>query len=232
MALRAEHPCTDKLQSILHSLNRHAPILFAPIRYTSGALARLVHAKKIGKATNRATLTQSNDGRLTLAKLLQTEDVETFTKFTASQSSAHFDFFRPHRFDPKSLTRHLNSKQFLSYGIFEDSSMIAYGLIRITPTRAVYIGTMVAESHAGRGVGKLMARYLYWQTALMGFDAYLTISDDNPASLRSHSPDRTLQRVQSLGAKGYALYKAPRVEADNVPPILTYTAASPSPVGK
>jgi hypothetical protein len=109
--------------------------------------------------------------------------------------------------------------------------MIAYGLIRITPTRAAYIGTMVAESHAGRGVGKLMARYLYWQTAQMGLDAYLTISDENPVSLRSHSPDRTLQKVQSLGAKGYALYKAPRIEADSAPPILIYTAAPPSAVG-
>jgi hypothetical protein len=219
------------LQGILYNLNRHAPVLFVPIRFTSGALARLVHANAIGKAISRATLTERNDGQLISAKLLQTDDVEAFAKFTESQSSPHFEFFHPHGFDHKSLTRHLKSKQFLSYGIFEDSSMIAYGLIRITPTRAAYIGTMVAESYAGRGVGKLMARYLYWQTAQMGLDAYLTISDDNPASLRSHSPDRTLQKIQSLGAKGYALYKASRVEADNVPPILTYTAEPPSRVG-
>jgi hypothetical protein len=222
---------SELVQGLLYHLNRRAPFLLAPMRVASGALARGIHSKAIENASCKATIIGQAHFHSTVLRPLQAGDVEAFEDFIASQSEGHFEFFRPHKFDRAGLRRHLKSLQFLSYGIFEDSSMIAYGLIRITPTRAAYIGTMVAESHAGRGVGKLMARYLYWQTAQMGLDAFLTISDENPASLRSHSPDRTLQKVQSLGTKGYALYKASRVEADNAPPTLTYTAAPPSPVG-
>jgi GNAT superfamily N-acetyltransferase len=194
-------------------------------------MARVIHAEVIENATNSATLTVQTGFHSTILRPLQADDVEAFQQFIARQSKDRFEFFRPHKFDRAGLKRHLKSQQFLSFGLFEGALMIGYGLIRITPTRAAYIGSMVAQSHSGRGVGKLLARYLYWQAAQMGFEAYLTISDDNPASLRSHSPERTLEKVRKLDGKGYSLYRAPRTEADKTPPILSHFAETSSVAG-
>jgi hypothetical protein len=190
----------ELIKGLFYNLNRHAPSLFAPVRFASGAIARLMHAEAIANATNSATLTGQGVFHSTTLRPLKADDLEAFQSFTARQSGVQLAFFRPHKFDRAGLNHHLKSRQFLSFGLFEGGSMIGYGLIRITPTRAAYIGSMVAQSHSGRGVGKLLARYLYWQTAQMGLDAYLTISDDNPASLRSHSPEQYLRRT-SMSAK-------------------------------
>lgn len=210
------------IRTLLYSLNRRAPVVFAPVRLVSGALARLVHARAIREAQACAELTGRSGGAPVVLRPLRAGDIDALSAFLALQQPDRFSFFRPHGFDRPALRRHLRGGQFLSYGLFEDGALIAYGLIRLTPSRAAFAGSMVSQSHAGRGFGKLMARYLYWQTARMGLDTYLTISQDNPASLRSHSPDRTLERVQLLDGAGYALYRAPRVAADNTPPDLSY----------
>lgn len=217
------------IRKLLYSLNRRAPLLFAPVRLASGALARHLHAAAIREAMAGAELSACVDGSRRVLRPLQAGDADALAAFLELQEQNRLSYFRPHGFDLPALRRHLRTGQFLSYGLFEDSVIIAYGLIRLTPGRSAFIGSMVSQHHAGLGVGKLMARYLYWQVASMGLDAYLTISDDNPASLRSHSPDRTLEKVQPLGDAGYSLYRAPRVAADDNPPELSYGSVSASP---
>lgn len=215
------------IRKLLYRLNRTVPLLLAPVRLASGALARRVHATGIRDAMAKAELSAHADGVRRVLRALEPGDIEPLAAFLVLQQRDHFSYFRPHSFDRPALHRHLRASQFLSYGLFEDGVIIAYGIIRITPTRSAFIGSMVSQSHAGQGVGKLMARYLYWQVASMGLHAYLTISDDNPASLRSHSPDRTLEKVQSLNDAGYSLYRAPRVAEDDSPPELNYGSINP-----
>lgn len=210
------------ITQLLYTLNRRAPALFAPIRLASGMTARMVHGRSIGRARANAEIAFEQAGVRRVLRPLTADDVGPLSAFLAQQEQARFSFFRPHGFDRGALARHLNSPQFLSYGLFENDQLVAYGLIRITPTRAAFLGSMVAETHGGRGVGKLMARYLYWQTAAMGLDNYLTISTDNPASLRSHSPGRELEKVQTLNEDGYALYRAPQIASDLDRPDLQY----------
>lgn len=216
------------LERLAYFLNRRFPLAFAPVRLISGQLARLVHAKSITLALATAEISQEEDGTSRTLRSLHSNDVDTLWQFLQRQPEGRFSYFRPHGFDRPALRRHLRAGQFLSYGLFEGRVMIAYGLIRLTPGRSTFIGSMVSESHAGRGVGKLMARYLYWQAAEMNLDVYLTISDDNPASLSSHSPDRRLEKVQSLDDAGYSLYRAPRVGSDDNPPQIEYGTKSAS----
>lgn len=213
------------IRTLLYQLNRRAPVLFAPVRAVSGTAARLVHARAIRAALAGAGLSGTVNGLAAALRPLGRDDIEALAAFLEHEPPDRFSFFRPHGFDRPALHRHLGAGQFLSYGLFEDGGLVAYGLIRLTPGRTAFIGSMVAHSHGGRGIGKLMARYLYWQSARMGLDAHLTISPGNPASLRSHSPGRTLEKIQTLDEGGYVLFRAPRMPADDRPPELVYGGA-------
>lgn len=129
----------------------------------------------------------------------------------------HLRYFRPHGFDDASLRRVLRSRAYLNYGLFLEERLIAYALLKISPTGSAFIGLMVHPDYAGVGLGRFIARYLYWQASLAGLRARSTISEHNPASLRSHQAVADFRIVSRL-PNDYMLIEFPPGTPE--PPIL------------
>ena len=95
-------------------------------------------------------------------------------------------YFHPHEFGRADLTAVLRSRSFMTYGLFVEDALAAYALLKLAPTGSAFIGLLVGPAHTGKGLGRFIVAYLYWQASLAGLRTRSTISRHNPASLRSH----------------------------------------------
>jgi GNAT superfamily N-acetyltransferase len=110
----------------------------------------------------------------------------------------HLQFFRPHGFDAPAVERVLRSRAFMTYGLFVEGQLNAYALLRLSPTGSAFIGLLVAPSLQGRGLGRFLVHYLYWQASVAGFRVRSTISQHNAATIRAHQAVADYRVVAAL----------------------------------
>ena len=113
-------------------------------------------------------------------------DVSDLKNFLDDLPSSWLKYFSPHSFEINSLISIVESRAFLSYGLFVDGRLQGYALLKVAPTRSAFIGLLVHPDLSGLGLGKFIVGYLYWQASLAGLRTRSTISKSNAASLRSH----------------------------------------------
>ena len=148
---------------------------------------------------------------------LDVGDVPGLTAFLAAMPEEHLQFFHPHGFEPHELERVVGSRAFMTYGLFVAGEFAAYALLKLSPTGSAFIGRLVAPDYAGKGVGRFLSRYLYWQAAVARLRARSTISRKNAASLRSHQAVAQFRVVTEL-PNNYLLIEFP--PGDLTPPEL------------
>ena len=156
-------------------------------------------------------------GQTAVMRPLTVDDLDALHVFLEAQPEDHLRYFHPHRFDRASLRRVLRSQAFLNYGLFLDDRLSAYALLKVAPTGSAFIGRLVAPEYAGLGLGRFIARFLYWQASLAGLRARSTISRHNPASLRSHEAVARFKVVAEL-PNDYLLIEFPPGTPE--PPVL------------
>ena len=87
---------------------------------------------------------------------------------------------------------------------------MAYALLKLAPTGSAFIGSLVGREHAGKGIGRFIVAYLYWQASLKGLRTRSTISRHNAASLRPHQAVADFAVIADL-PNDYLLIEFPRV---------------------
>ena len=90
-------------------------------------------------------------------------------------------------------------------------------LLKLAPTGSAFIGLLVGPEHAGKGLGRFLSQYLYWQASLAGLHTRSTISRHNAASLRSHQAVADFAVIDEL-PNDYLLIVFPRVGRER--PVL------------
>lgn len=173
------------LERLAYLIKQRFPGLFALVEAVARGVSTLRFGRRIGRALARAEVRGSVRGQAALMRPLGLADLELLHRFLAAQTAEHLRYFRPHDFDPAGLKRVLASTAFLNYGLFVGERLVAYALLKVAPTGSAFIGLLVDSSCTGLGLGRFIARYLYWQASLAGLRAR-SISRHNPASLRSH----------------------------------------------
>ena len=130
---------------------------------------------------------------------------------------SHLAYFHPHGFGRADLTAVLRSRSFMTYGLFVEDTLAAYALLKLAPTGCAFIGRLVGPEHTGKGLGRFIAEYLYWQASLADLRTRSTISRHNPASLRSHQAVADFAVIAEL-PNDYLMVEFPRVRRDR--PVL------------
>ena len=123
---------------------------------------------------------------------------------------SHLAYFHLHGFGRADLTAMLRSRSFMTYGLFVEDALAAYALLKLAPTGTAFIGRLVATDYAGKGLGRFLSQYLYWQASLAGLRTRSTISRHNAASLRSHQAVADFAVIAEL-PNDYLLIEFPRV---------------------
>ena len=159
------------MEKLAYLIKHRFPGLFRGI----DALAQVVTGLRCGRSRTRALaeahIAGTVDGLTAEIRPLQAADAGALTEFLSAMPEDHLEFFRPHGFDADAIARVVYSRAFMAYGLFVDGSLSAYGLLKLAPTGSAFIGLLVEPRLHGRGLGRFLIHYLYWQASLAGFRA-------------------------------------------------------------
>lgn len=176
-------------------------------------------AKRISNTQAVSRVEGFVNGKPAVIESIGTHHLGILQNMLWSMEQSHLAFFQPHGFDPRSLGTVLGSRAYMTYGLFTDSQLVAYALLKISPTGAAFAGSLVRLEYTGKGIGKFLSRYLYWQAASAGFSVRATISKKNIASLRAYRAGRN-SRIMTELANGWLLIQFPVMPEDATPPVL------------
>lgn len=175
-----------RLDHLLYVAKYHAPTLFSWL----SAIARAVTVVRYGnivKATEKLSgIRGSIQGENAEIRALRHSDVERLVSFLDMFEKYHLEYFRPHAFNGIAVKKVIQSRAYMSYGLFVKTQLIGYALLKISPTGSAYIGLIISPDFQGFGLGKVLVEYLYWQGSLAGLRVRSTISRTNLASLAAH----------------------------------------------
>ena len=156
-------------------------------------------------------------GQRAVIRPLGLDDLDALQGFIEVMPESHMAYFHPHGFGRADLTAVLRSRSFMTYGLFVEDALAAYALLKLAPTGSAFIGLLVGPAHTGKGLGRFIVAYLYWQASLADLRTRSTISRHNPASLRSHQAVADFTVVAEL-PNDYLMVEFPRVRRDR--PVL------------
>lgn len=160
------------------------PWLWDFVDIVNSWLFNLRFGSKLGKI--EAEVLQHYD-KMCGMKIVPISNVPTdgLVSFFAAQPAESFTFFKPHRFDAKSLKKLQKNKAFLAYVLLDDSQIVAYCFIRSFFIGKGFRGRLVGIDHRGRGLGTLMNRLMNDIGFGIGLRLFETVSKKNVASYRS-----------------------------------------------
>ncbi|ANB03192.1 GNAT family N-acetyltransferase [Ectothiorhodospira sp. BSL-9] len=186
------------MEKFAYLIKHRFPFLFCGI----GALARAITSLRFRRVRRQALAYARMIGTVaeSPAELRPLEDVDVglLTNFIAGMPAEHLQFFHPHGFESREVERVIRSRAFMSYGLFVDGDLRAYGLLKLAPTGSAFIGMLVDPKLQGRGLGRFLVHYLYWQASLAGFRTRSSISEHNVASVRAHKAVADYRVLASL----------------------------------
>lgn len=119
-------------------------------------------------------------------RILGIEDVAGLNDFLGHMDKENLAYFNPHPFDKGYLFKLQRNPAFLMLGVYEGNEMIGYFFLRFFINRSCFVGRIIASSHQGRGIGKIMNTLMYETAWSMGFRCQATISKHNHSVQRAH----------------------------------------------
>ncbi len=120
--------------------------------------------------------------------------------FFSHQPEEAFTYFRPHKFDGKSLKQLQWNKAFLAYVLFdnENDKIAGYCFNRCFFHGVGYRGRMVDIDYRGKGLGTAMNRILNEVGFGIGLRLFETVSKENVASYRSALSASNIKVVKEM----------------------------------
>ncbi len=195
----------------------HLPAVFPAIAYVGRWVTVLRFSRRRAGALSEASIAGGVAGQRAVMRPLDLDDLDALHDFIESMPDSHLAYFHPHGFGRADVRAVLGSRSFMTYGLFVEDALAAYALLKLAPTGSAFIGLLVGPAHTGKGLGRFIVAYLYWQTSLAGLRTRSTISRHNAASLHSHRAVADFTVVAEL-PNDYLMIEFPRVARDR--PVL------------
>ena len=168
------------------------------------------YGRRITAAQNQSVIEGSVNGAPASIQPLDSSDAEALHEFLTNLPAGWLQYFQPHPFDRAGLEKVLRSQAFMNYGLYVDSQIAGYALLKVAPTGSAFIGLLVHPQYGRLGLGKFIVAFLYWQASLAGLRTRSTISRHNPGSLKSHQAVADYQVVAEL-PNDYLMIEFPSV---------------------
>lgn len=163
-----------------------------------GIWVYLANRKSIRSAISQSHQEGFFQGESLCIRQLKAEDITALSDFLNTLPESHLVFFRPHGFSKSALWICFHKPHFLMYGLFQNKALIGYALLKLFPGKKAFRGRIISQKDSGKGLGKLLSRYLDWQMGKLGFLARSTISRHNLASLKSHTVEGNFRVIDEL----------------------------------
>ena len=205
------------IERLAYLIKTHLPGVFPVAAYFGRLVTAFRFSRQRTAALSRAVVQGEVTGQRAVMRPLATEDHDALQRFFANMPELHLAYFQPHGFGPADLLIVIRSRMFMTYGLFIEDSLSAYARLKLAPTGSAFIGLLVRPEHTGKGMGRFIVEYLYWQASLAGLRTRSTISRHNVASLRSHEAVADFKVIAEL-PNDYLMIEFPRVRRET--PVL------------
>lgn len=135
-------------------------------------------------------------------RLTNDDDAPKLARFFAEQPDEAFTFFKPHRFDEKSVLKVLRNKAFMTFVVVEDNKIVGYFFLRSFVNGKCFRGKIVHKDWRGKGIAKLMGLAMTKVSQALGLQMFGSISPNNFASIASAKASNDI-KVHKILENGY-----------------------------
>ena len=199
------------MERLAYLLKRRCPAVFRFVGIGARAVVTIRYGQRIKAARREALITGTVSDKDAQVRELKVADSSRLQNFLNDLSDEYLEYFRPHAFDSSGIGSVLSSRAILTYGVFVGVEMRAYALLKIAPTGSAFIGLVAHPEMSGRGLGRFIVEYLYWQASLAGFRTRSTISKKNNSSIKSHQAVSDFRVVAEL-PNDYIMIEFPNMQ--------------------
>lgn len=179
---------------------------------------RMKKIKEILKAfslSSNPTSEETNKSSLFNIEALTKENVSLLSRMFAEQPASAFDFFKPHGFGDKSLSKLIRDKSFLAYIVTvnkDDNQPVCVGYFfqRSFFWGKSFRGYMTDFRWRRKGINKLMNQCATEISSFLGLHVYGTIAPENIASMKSAQAANDVKIIETLRNGDYLVEYLPK----------------------
>jgi len=184
------------LERFLLFIKHNVRFLWRIIEWGNGILFSLLYRSRLEKVLS-GVFEEVTESRYNFRKLAQA-DINGLHLLLNSRDEGDLDYFKPHRFDIKSLERQLKIPSFLMMGAFDGEKMAGYFFLRFFANKKCFVGRLTDKDYRGKGIGRTMNRIMYETAWRMGFRCLSTISRNNTLVMKAHAENRNMVVLKEL----------------------------------
>ena len=191
----------DKLPWIWESIGVINSFLFV-LRY-GNRMKKIKEILKSYSLSSNQISEKTNKSSLFNVETLTKENVSSLSRMFAEQPASAFDFFHPHGFDDKSLSKLIRDKSFLAYIVTvnnDDNQPVCVGYFfqRSFFWGKSFRGYMTDFRWRRKGINKLMNQCATRISSFLGLHVYGTIAPENIASMKSAQAANDVKIIETL----------------------------------
>lgn len=129
---------------------------------------------------------------------LELTDAKSLQYLIERQEESDLEYFSPHAFDLRSITRQFKNRSFLMMGVFDDNLLIGYFFLRFFINKKCFVGRLIDKQYRGKGIGRVMNDIMYETSWRMRFRCLSTISKNNRSVMKAHAKNPTIRVLKEL----------------------------------
>ena len=208
------------LYKIAHILRDKLPWIWDIIGIINSFLFGLRYGSKMKNVQNilsHFTKTTDEAGNALSYRIesLGKDNFPMLAKMFAEQPASAFDFFKPHGFDDKSLSKLIRDKSFLAYIVTvnnDDNQPVCVGYFfqRSFFWGKSFRGYMTDFRWRRKGINKLMNQCATEISSFLGLHVYGTIAPENIASMKSAQAANDVKIIETLRNGDYLVEYLPK----------------------
>lgn len=203
----------DKFPWIWESIGVINSFLFA-LRYGK-RMKKITGILKSFSLSSNQTLEETNKSSLFNIEALTKENVSLLSRMFAEQPASAFDFFKPHGFGDKSLSKLISDKSFLAYIVIVNNDdnqpvCVSYFFQRSFFWGKSFRGYMTDFRWRRKGINKLMNQCATEISSFLGLHVYGTIAPENIASMKSAQAANDVKIIKTLRNGDYLVEYLPK----------------------
>ena len=213
MLYRIAHILRDKFPWIWESIGVINSFLFA-LRYGK-RMKKIKGILKSFSLSSNQTSEETSKSSLFNIEALTKENVSLLSRMFAEQPASAFDFFKPHGFGDKSLSKLISDKSFLAYIVIvnnDDNQPVCVGYFfqRSFFWGKSFRGYMTDFRWRRKGINKLMNQCATGISSFLGLHVYGTIAPENIASMKSAQAANDVKIIETLRNGDYLVEYLPK----------------------
>lgn len=194
------------MTGLIIAIKHRFPSLWRIVEWANGKAMRLRYPGLAAIAAREIAAASAAAGKFSFSPV-SADDLPGLSRFLTSLPEESLMFFRPHDFDPATMSRLHRSGSFVMIAARNASGeLVGYNFLRCFADGRCFHGLVVGPGARGLGIGTAMWNLGAAIASSAGMKMFATISESNTASLTSCTRGCSATTVEKL-PNGYLLLR-------------------------